>query len=228
MIVIRPVVLRPHLSMGLPFFSEVSVCLSSMKFNTHLTEHSLIAATGVFANTWSTTRADGGVLARTPRDYEGPFYPVGSRNRTNDLIVSDAHAGVLNFSGQVVNTQGEPLANCLFDFWQADPLGRYKHPNDRSAGEGWDDFLYWGEAVTDSEGRFGFRTYVPGDYGSRPPHIHFKVWFEEKALLTSQMYFAELGGARGASLSRDADQGQTVNLHDDSDNSVRGSLQIVV
>jgi hypothetical protein len=42
------------------------------------------------------------------------------------------------------------------------------------------------------------------------------------------MYFAELGGARGASLSRDADQRQTVNLRDDSDNSVRGSLQIVV
>jgi protocatechuate 3,4-dioxygenase beta subunit len=153
---------------------------------------------------------------------------VGSRNRTNNLIDGEAHDRVLNFSGQVVDTRGEPLANCLFDFWQADPLGHYQHPNDRSTGERWDDFLYWGEALTDSEGRFEFRTYLPGDYGSRPPHIHFKVWSEDKALLTSQLYFAELGGARGASLSRDAHQRQTVNLHDDSDNSVRGSLQIVV
>jgi protocatechuate 3,4-dioxygenase beta subunit len=187
-----------------------------------------LAAAGVFANIGSTARADGGVLAKTPRDYEGPYYPVGSRNRTNDLIVGDVHDRVLNFSGQVVNTQGEPLANSLFDFWQADPLGHYKHPNDRSAGERWDDFLYWGETLTDAEGRFGFRTYVPGGYGSRPPHIHFKVWSEKKALLTSQMYFAELGGARGASLSRDADQRQTMHLQDDSDNSVKASLQIVV
>jgi hypothetical protein len=76
-----------------------------------------LAAAGVFANIGSTARADGGVLARTPRDYEGPYYPVGSRNRTNDLIVGDVHDRVLNFSGQVVNTQGEPLANSLFDFW---------------------------------------------------------------------------------------------------------------
>jgi hypothetical protein len=34
----RPVALRPHLSMGLPFFSEVSVYLSPVQFNTHLTE----------------------------------------------------------------------------------------------------------------------------------------------------------------------------------------------
>lgn len=187
-----------------------------------------VIATGVFANTWSAARADGGMLARTPRDYEGPYYPVGNRNQTNDLIVGDARDRVLKFSGQIVNTRGEPLANSLFDFWQADPLGRYRHPRDRSPGERWDDFLYWGEAMTDSEGKFEFRTYVPGDYGTRPPHIHFKVWSENKALLTSQMYFAELGGARGASRSRDANKRQTVNLHDDGGDSVKASLQIVV
>jgi protocatechuate 3,4-dioxygenase beta subunit len=187
-----------------------------------------LAAAGVFANIWTTARAEGRVLVRTPRDYEGPYYPVGSRNKTNDLVVGDVHNTVLNFSGQVVNARGEPLVNTLFDFWQADPLGHYNHPNDRSAGERWDDFLYWGETLTDAQGKFEFRTYVPGDYGSRPPHIHFKLWSEDKVLLTSQVYFAKLGGARGASLSRDADQRQTVNLHDGSDNSVKASLRIVV
>ncbi len=179
-------------------------------------------------NAWSGARAEGDVLPRTPRDFEGPYYPVGDRNPTNDLIVGDPHDRVLNFSGQVLNTQGEPLGNALFDFWHADPLGRYKHPRDRSPGERWDDFLYWGEAMTDADGRFGLRTYVPGDYGSRPPHIHFKVRSAEKVLLTSQVYFAELGGARGRSRSSDAVERQTVNLHGDGDNSVKANLQIVV
>lgn len=180
------------------------------------------------ANSWSVVRADDGRLPRTPRDFEGPYYPLGPRNHTNDLIIGDARDRVLSFSGQVVDTSGSPIGNALFDFWHADPLGRYKHPRDTSPGERWAEFLYWGEAIADENGRFQLRTYVPGDYGSRPAHIHFKIWFNEKALLTSQVYFAELGGPRGASRSRSAPELQTVHLQDDVDNAVRAELQIVV
>ena len=187
-----------------------------------------VAAVGVVANSWTLARADDDVLAKTPRDYEGPFYPVGPPNRTNDLIVGEARDRVLNFFGQVVDTRGAPIGNATFDFWQTDPLGHYLHPRDRSPGERWSNFKYWGEASTDADGQFNLRTYVPGDYGSRPPHIHFKVWSNKKTLLTSQVYFAELGGPRGASRSRAAEEQQTVHLQDDGDNKVRADLRIVV
>ena len=187
-----------------------------------------LAAAGVLANPWITARADGDDLARTPRDYEGPYYPVGGRNRTSDLIIGEPRDQVLNFTGQVVDTSGNPVANALFDCWQADPLGRYKHPRDRSAGARWDEFLYWGEATTDADGRFAVRTYVPGDYGNRPAHIHYKIWSKKKTVLTSQVYFAELGGPRGAARSSDAVNRQTVSLRDASDGTATASLQIVV
>lgn len=187
-----------------------------------------MAAAGVIANAWAPAWADGDALRKTPRDYEGPYYPQGPRNRTNNLIVGNPRDRVLNFSGQVVDTRGVPLKSAMFDFWHADPLGRYLHPRDRSPGERWDDFLYWGETKTDTDGRFNLRTYVPGDYGSRPPHIHFKIWSNKNALLTSQVYFSQLGGPRGASRSRDAEQHQTVQLQDDGDNASRAHFQIVV
>jgi protocatechuate 3,4-dioxygenase, beta subunit len=187
-----------------------------------------VAAAGVFANAWTVAKADDNLLPRTPGDYEGPYYPTGPRNATNDLIVGEARERVLSVSGQIVDTHGAPLENALFDFWQADPLGHYNHPRDRSRGERWSDFLYWGEARTDADGRFELRTYVPGEYGSRPPHIHYKVWSNDKALLTSQMYFAELGGPRGAARSSSAAERQTVSLKEQDDMSVSAVLKVVV
>jgi len=59
---------------------------------------------------------------------------------------------------------------------------------------------YWGKAVTDANGQFSFRTYVPGTYGGRPSHIHYIVWRGDKRLLTSQVYFKGFDAGSGAAL----------------------------
>ena len=85
-----------------------------------------------------------------------------------------------------------------------------------------------GEATTDADARFRFRTYVPGRYAARPAqHIHYKVRQGERELLTSQMYFAELGGARGLSRSAKAEL-QTVNLERIEDGSAAAAIEIVI
>ena len=156
--------------------------------------------------------ADDGELPRTPWDHEGPFYPVGPRHATSDLIVGQPCEEALHLRGEVLTPDAAAVEGARVEIWQTDPLGRYRHPRDRSAGERWSDFLYWGEAETDAEGRFGFRTYVPGAYGGRPAHIHYKVWNNGRHLLTSQVYFRQTGGTRG--LSRYPSRGdlQTVGL----------------
>ena len=167
--------------------------------------------------------------AQTPRDFTGPFYPRGPRNRTSDLIVGEPQADVLHLTGRVLAPNGSPHTGVLVDIWQADPNGRYKHPRDRGQDNLMAEFLYWGESVTDAEARFEFRTYVPGRYAARPAqHVHYKVWRDREELLTSQIYFDELGGARGLARSDEAATLQTVGLERLDDKSVAAELEIVI
>ena len=99
---------------------------------------------------------------KTPGDFTGPFYPRGPRIGTSDLIVGEPKADVLHLRGLVVAPDGSPHPGVLVDIWQADPNGRYKHPRDSGQDNLMAEFLYWGEATTDADARFEFRTYVPG------------------------------------------------------------------
>ena len=166
---------------------------------------------------------------KTPRDFTGPFYPRGPRIGASDLIVGEPEADVLHLSGLVLAPGGTPHPGVLVDIWQADPNGRYKHPRDSGQDSLMDEFLYWGEATTDGEARFQFRTYVPGRYAARPAqHIHYKVWDDDRELLTSQIYFAELGGARGLARSDEAAVLQTVELKPTGNGSFAAEMEIVI
>jgi len=136
-----------------------------------------------------------GLLNKTPADYEGPFYPVTRQEDIdNNLIQVTGQNGVargdiLNLSGMVVNTRGEPRADVTIEIWQTDPQGRYKHPADSTPGERDPNFQYWGAATTDTDGTFFFKTIIPGAYEPRPAHIHYKVLQDGEVILTSQIYF---------------------------------------
>lgn len=185
-------------------------------------------AAGLLASPIAQALRDGQKLDKTPSDFEGPFYPEGPRNESNDLILGAPRSKVLHFRGRVVDVRGQPKSGALVDIWHTDPLGRYKHTKDDSPGDRWDDFRYWGEAVVDQEGGFEFRTYVPGAYNPRPAHIHFKIWENRRLLLTSQTYFAELGGSQGKSRSPRYSDLQTVSLKDIGDNELHSYLQVVI
>lgn len=130
----------------------------------------------------------------TPSDMEGPFYPVERQSdEDNDLInvegkSKSAKGDVLNLTGVVLNENGNPQSDVVIEIWQTDAHGLYRHPRDRSGGKRDPFFQYWGRAKTNKEGKYSFKTIIPGEYEPRPPHIHFKVWVDEKVVLTSQMY----------------------------------------
>ena len=168
-------------------------------------------------------------LPKTPRDYTGPFYPRGPRNRTSDLIVGTPRTDVLHLGGRVLAPDATPRVGVVVDVWQTDPEGRYKHPRDRGQDRLMEEFLYYGEAVTDDAGAFGFRTYVPGSYRARPvPHVHYKVWSDGVELLTSQIYFAGLGDAARQARSREAAALQTTNLTPAGEGRLNAEIDIVV
>ena len=140
------------------------------------------------------------VLGRsTPPQQLGPFYPtVRPLDQDSDLTRLQGRNGtasgdVIDIFGVVTNHDGNPLAGVSLDLWQANAVGRYMHGGDQREDLPLDpNFQGSAMLVTDSEGRYRFRTILPGIYGfggvPRPRHIHFDIK-SKQARLTTQMYF---------------------------------------
>jgi protocatechuate 3,4-dioxygenase beta subunit len=105
--------------------------------------------------------------------------------------VPEASGDVLVLYGRVLNTRGEPLADAAVEIWQTDTDGIYDHPAAPGTADRDPAFQFYGTATADEQGRYHFRTVLPHEYGSRPPHIHLKVKLNGNTLLTSQFYFEQ-------------------------------------
>ena len=170
-------------------------------------------------------------LAKTPRDAEGPFYPTGDRsNDTADLLrnMKTPRGETLQLTGRVLDVQGRVLPGLTIDMWQADTQGRYDHPSDRRGSEPFADFAYWGKAVTDEAGGFAFRTYVPGEYGGRPSHIHYIIWEGDKKRLTSQIYFKGFDPRGGAIIANARHDLREARLTKGETTDVKTDFRVVI
>ncbi len=116
----------------------------------------------------------------------GPFFPATFfREADDDLtrVAADAAPTRLGerivLHGVLTGLGGAPVVNGIVELWQADAAGRFRHPEDPSWRDADPDFLGWGRARTDAEGRFGFATVLPGGYAEgnhrRAPHANVVV-----------------------------------------------------
>ena len=135
----------------------------------------------------------------TPDQILGPFYPVQKpADGGTDLTRLRGRAGqaqgqVIYVLGRVLSVRGDPCPGVNLEIWQANGAGRYTHPHDRNPAPRDPNFDGYANVVTDSEGRYRFRTVKPGAYPViadywRPPHIHFDITGKVNRLIT-QMYF---------------------------------------
>lgn len=133
------------------------------------------------------------LTSSTPRQTEGPFYPDEMPLDTdNDLLVigdsiTPAVGEVSHLSGTVKNVKGELVKNALVEIWQVGAKGVYLHTKDDRPGRD-ENFQGYGRFLTDSKGRYYFRTVKPVTYPGRAPHIHVAVTLNNKRMLTSQCY----------------------------------------
>jgi protocatechuate 3,4-dioxygenase beta subunit len=140
-------------------------------------------------------RAQASALTPTPSQPEGPFYPkTFPADRDADLTqivgrTAKAKGTLLYLSGRTLTRDGRLLAIATVELWQCDVYGRYHHAGDEGVPRD-DNFQGYGVAITDSEGRYAFKTIRPVPYSGRPPHIHARVRAGNGPALTTQIYIA--------------------------------------
>ncbi len=126
----------------------------------------------------------------TPAQTEGPFYPVVDIPLRNNLVLksSELQGEPIVLHGMVMDTFGNPVPDIKIEIWQCDGQGIYDHPNQQNSHNFDPNFAGFGAVITGSDGRYRFKTLYPVPYSSRPPHIHVKLWRDQKELLTTQLY----------------------------------------
>ncbi len=153
----------------------------------------LLGAVGSIA-TLAVMPAAAATLLPTPRQTEGPFYPLTlPLDADNDLVQVAGRAGraagrVLHLGGRVLGRDGRPVPGARIEIWQCDGFGVYHHPGDRGAAD--PNFQGFGATIASVDGAWRFRTIEPVAYPGRTPHIHFKIAGPGFAPLTTQMYVA--------------------------------------
>jgi protocatechuate 3,4-dioxygenase beta subunit len=109
---------------------------------------------------------------------EGPFFKPRSPERAN-LVEPATRGSIYQLEGVVLTRHCRPVAGVLLDLWHADENGDY---DDRG-------FRYRGHLFSDTQGRYRFRTILPGLYPGRTRHYHLKVQAPRQRILTTQLYF---------------------------------------
>ncbi len=157
------------------------------------------------------------VEIRERMDFSGPI----AEGNDNDLTFVKGKPGkakgqVIYLRGQVKGTRvmtekdfsmgEEVLPGATIILWQCSQSGRYNHKGDgpnfsfkhpdtgemvhRTHDE---NFQYWGRALTDEDGRYWFKTIVPGFYpiygGFRTAHLHMMISAPGYPQLVTQAYF---------------------------------------
>jgi protocatechuate 3,4-dioxygenase beta subunit len=133
-------------------------------------------------------------LVLTPKQTEGPFYPVKLPLDTdNDLIIvndslTSAVGEITHLSGRILDLKGDPIRNVLVEIWQVDNAGAYLHEGTSNKEKRDKNYQGFGRFLTGSTGEYYFRTIKPVPYPGRTPHIHVAIKMKGREKWTTQCY----------------------------------------
>ncbi len=121
-------------------------------------------------------------LPTSPYCTIGPFFPGEFVTGCEDLTSfqgKQARGQHILLTGRVFEEGNRPILNAIIEIWQPDANGVFRHPLDPRFQDADPGFFGWGRARTDAEGRYSFRTVMPGasnGYGEpRLPHLNLMI-----------------------------------------------------
>jgi protocatechuate 3,4-dioxygenase alpha subunit len=131
-------------------------------------------------------------LGTTPSQTVGPFLSIGLPWVDGPDAAAEGTPGAIVVTGVMTDGAGAPVPDGMVETWQADPDGRFPHPDDPRGAVNYPGFRNFARATTDADGRFWLRTLVPGEVDSQAPHIDVTV-FARGLLkhLVTRVYFPE-------------------------------------
>src|SRR5271166_2306229 len=138
----------------------------------------------------------------------GPFWRMNSPRTENggSIVRSETPGPALFATCRVTDPRGTPLEGVEVDVWHSSPVGFYENQDDSQC-----DMNLRGKFTADKEGRFSFRSIVPGPYPVptdgpvgdllraqnrhpyRPAHIHFLTFKQGFKTLVTQVF---VGGGK--------------------------------
>jgi protocatechuate 3,4-dioxygenase alpha subunit len=114
-------------------------------------------------------------LVVTPSQTVGPFFGFALPWPDGPDVVPEGTPGAFRIYGRVIDGAGDGVPDAMVETWQADPEGRFNHPDDpRGAVDS--GFRGFARAGTDVQGNYSILTLkpgpVPGPEGAmQAPHI---------------------------------------------------------
>lgn len=121
-------------------------------------------------------------LGLTPSQTVGPFLHIGLPWPDGPYVVPEGTPGAVWITGTVYDGAGEPVPDALVETWQADPDGRFDHPDDPRGAVAAElpGFRGFSRCETGADGRYRVLTVKPGplptpDGGTEAPHLNVSV-----------------------------------------------------
>jgi protocatechuate 3,4-dioxygenase alpha subunit len=154
-------------------------------------------------------------LGLTPSQTVGPYFAMRLPWEEGPFVVPPGSADAITIAGRVYDGAGNPLPDAMIETWQADPDGRFAHPDDprgvSSAGAGpagaglaGYGFRGFGRCQTGPDGSYRIVTLKPGPLPTpegdiEAPHLDVSVF--ARGLLdrvVTRMYFPDEMAANAA------------------------------
>jgi protocatechuate 3,4-dioxygenase, alpha subunit len=141
-------------------------------------------------------------LGTTPSQTVGPFFAIGLPWPDGPLVVAEDTENAFWIEGFVLDGNGDPVPDALIETWQADPDGRFNHPDDPRGAMG--NFRGFGRSPADDDRGWRILTVKPGalpapDGSTEAPHIDVSIF--ARGLLNrvvTRIYFADEEEANAA------------------------------
>ena len=100
----------------------------------------------------------------TPAQTVGPYLSIGLYWPDGPYVVPEGTPEAFWIRGQIFDGAGAPVVDAMVESWQADPDGRFDHPDDPRGARppSVPGFRGFGRAETDADGRYALLTVRPG------------------------------------------------------------------
>jgi len=137
-------------------------------------------------------------LGQTPSQTVGPFFSMRLGGEGQNVLHLPEGSERIVITGRVLDGEGNRVEDALLETWQADPEGRYRHPDDRRDPDLDREFTGFARVLSDFEtGEYRLETFKPGqvpDPEGEPQAPHIAVIIQSRGMLNplfTRIYFSD-------------------------------------